>query len=106
MKINEEEKKIECAPESLYEALVRSTDDFVYFCDWKKGELHYPREMVHLFGLPGKVVREPLRYWKEIIHPDDGMYFYQSNIEIGEKGKDSHSVEFRVRTVQGEYIWM
>lgn len=35
MKINEEEKKIECAPESLYEALVRSTDDFVYFCDWK-----------------------------------------------------------------------
>lgn len=106
MKINEEEKKIECAPESLYEALVRSTDDFVYFCDWKKGEFHYPREMVHLFGLPGEVVREPLRYWKEIIHPDDWMYFYQSNIEIGEKGKDSHSVEFRARMVQGEYIWM
>ena len=60
----------ECG-EILYQALIQSTDDFIYINDCKSGEFRYPRALVEMFSLPGEVVKNPLPYWKEIVHPDD-----------------------------------
>lgn len=99
------EQKMAYAPELLYEALVHSTDDFIYLNNRKTGEFQYSKEMVELFGLPGEVIKDPLDIWKKIVHPDDWNHFYQSNMRIG-KEEDLHIAEFRAQTVDGEYIWM
>lgn len=93
-------------PQLLYEALMRSTDEYIYICNMKTGVFRYPPMMVNEFNLPGEVLQNPIPYWKEIIHPDDWERFYLSNIEIGKDGKDAHLVEFRALSKEGEYQWL
>ena len=38
----------------LYDALVQSTDDYIYVCNMDTGVFRYPKAMVEEFGLPGK----------------------------------------------------
>ena len=90
----------------LYDALLNSTDDFIYICDMKSGTFRYSPAQVALFELPGEIIENPLPIWKKIVHPQDWERFYKSNMEIGENQMDYHSVEFRARTVNGEYIWL
>ena len=90
----------------LYEALIKSTDDFVYVCNMKTGVFRYSPAQVKIFNLPGEIIENPLPFWKDIIHPDDWERFYKSNMEIGENKMDYHSVEFRARNSNDEYIWL
>lgn len=98
--------KLDYPFEYLYQALSRSTDDFVYLCNMKTGVFRYPPGQVALFDLPGEIVKDPLAYWKQIVHPDDWDRFYKSNMEIGENKRDAHFVEFRARQRNGEYVWI
>lgn len=100
------EKKMEYPSEYLYEALVQSTDDYVYICNMKTGIFQYTPAQVKAFDLPGEVVSSPLIYWKNIVHPDDWDRFYKSNMEIGENKRDAHYVEFRAKQRNGEYVWL
>lgn len=90
----------------LYDALLNSTDDFIYICDMKSGIFRYSPAQVKLFGLPQEIIENPLPLWKKIVHPKDWERFYKSNMQIGENQMDYHSVEFRAKTVEGEYIWL
>lgn len=90
----------------LYEALVNSSDDFIYFCDMKTGLFRYPPAQVEMFDLPGEIVGDTLSHWKKIVHPEDWERFYKSNMEIGEDKADYHSIEFRARKRSGEYTWI
>lgn len=97
---------MEYPSEYLYEALVQSTDDYVYICNMKTGIFQYTPAQVKAFDLPGEVVSSPLIYWKNIVHPDDWDRFYKSNMEIGENKRDAHYVEFRAKQRNGEYVWL
>ena len=61
--MREEEKKARYFSELLYDALVRSTDDFIYVCDPQTDTFRYPEALVELLGLPGEVITNPLPYW-------------------------------------------
>ncbi len=99
-------KKMAYPSEYLYDALVQSTDDYVYVCNMKTGTFQYTPAQVKAFDLPGEVVSSPLIYWKNIVHPDDWDRFYKSNMEIGENKRDAHYVEFRAKQRNGEYVWL
>ena len=101
-----QDDKIPYRAEYLYEALLNSTDDFIYICDMKTGVFRYSPAQVELFGLPNEIMEDPLPFWKEIIHPDDWERFYRSNVEIGENKTDYHFVEFRAKKYDGEYAWI
>ncbi len=90
----------------LYEALVMSTDDFIYICNMKTGRFKYTPAMVEMFNLPSEIVQDPIYLWKNIVHEDDWEKFYQSNMEIGEDQTDYHLVEFRAKNKDGEYVWL
>ena len=101
-----QDDKIPYRAEYLYEALLNSTDDFIYICDMKTGVFRYSPAQVELFGLPNEIMEDPLPFWKKIIHPDDWERFYKSNMEIGENKTDYHFVEFRAKKYDGEYAWI
>lgn len=93
-------------PTQLYEALIKSTDDFIYICNMKTGIFRYSPAQVKVFNLPGEIIDHPLPFWKAIVHPQDWERFYKSNMAIGENKMDYHSVEFRAMNSDGEYIWL
>ena len=106
VKISANEKDFIYDKDLLYEALVMSTDDFIYICNMKTGRFKYTPAMVEMFNLPSDIIRNPIFLWKNIVHEDDWEKFYQSNMEIGEDQLDYHLVEFRAKNKDGEYVWL
>ena len=47
----------------LLDALVQSTDDYVYVCNMKTGVFCYPQAMVDEFDLPGRVIANAAAVW-------------------------------------------
>lgn len=90
----------------LYDALIRSTDDFIYLCNMKTGMFRYSPLLVKTLGFPAEVMTNPLPYWRMVVHPEDWERFYRSNAEVGDEKTDYHSVEFRALQVNGEYQWL
>ena len=50
-------------PTQLYEALIKSTDDFIYICNMKTGIFRYSPAQVKVFNLPGEIIDHPLPFW-------------------------------------------
>ncbi len=92
--------------ERLYDALVRSTDDYIYICDMRTNTFRYPPAMVEEFGLPGEVVPNAAAVWGSHVHEHDRAAFLESNQEIADGRTDSHCVEYRARNRRGEWVWL
>nr|WP_241426778.1 EAL domain-containing protein [Dysosmobacter acutus] len=90
----------------LYDALVASTDDYVYVCDMKTGVFRYTSAMVAEFGLPGEVIPNAAAVWGAKVHPHDKRVFLESNQEIIDGRTDVHCVEYRAQNVRGEWLWL
>ncbi|WP_080801565.1 bifunctional diguanylate cyclase/phosphodiesterase [Arabiibacter massiliensis] len=88
----------------LYDALVESTDDYLYVCNMKTGVFHYPKAMVEEFGLPSEVVENAVAVWGSKVHEDDRQAFLESNQEIVDGRTTRHWVEYRARNRKGEWV--
>lgn len=88
----------------LYDALVESTDDYLYVCNMKTGVFRYPKAMVEEFGLPGEVVENAAAVWGSKVHEDDRQAFLESNQEIVDARTTRHWVEYRARNRKGEWV--
>lgn len=106
LEVFESSRKIDYPYEYLYDALIRSTEDYLYLCNMKTSTFRYSPAQVRDFDMPGEIIKEPLFFWKKIVHPDDWMRFYKANMEITENRRDSHSVEFRAKQKNGRYVWL
>lgn len=92
--------------EHLYDALVSSTDDYIFVGNMKTGVFRYPPAMVEEFGLPGMIVENAAAFWGRIIHPHDEMAFLESNQEIADGRAEYHNIEYRAKNARGEWIWL
>lgn len=90
----------------LYDALVRSTDDYLYVCNMKTGVFRYPQTMVDEFGLPGQVIENAAAVWGAKVHDQDKAAFLEANQDISDGRTESHCVEYRARNRRGEWLWM
>ena len=92
--------------ERLYEALIRSTDDYIYVSDMKTGTFRYPPSMVEEFDLPAQVIPNAAAVWGAKVHPGDKAAFLESNQMISDGRSDSHCVEYRAQNRKGEWVWL
>lgn len=92
--------------ERLYEALVQSTEDYIYVCNMKTGVFKYPKTMVEEFELPGEVIANAAAVWGNKVHEDDKTAFLESNQEISDGHSTSHCVEYRAKDRNGEWVWV
>lgn len=90
----------------LYDALVQSTDDYIYICNMKTGVFRYPQAMVEEFDLPGQVVANAAAVWGAKVHKHDKRAFLESNQDIADGRTDCHCVEYRAQNRNGEWLWM
>lgn len=90
----------------LYEALAKSTDDYVYVGNMKTGTFRYSQNMVEEFDLPGQIVPNAAAFWADKIHPHDSQAFLESNQEVADGRTENHNVEYRARNRFGEWVWL
>lgn len=88
----------------LYDALVTSTDDYLYVCNMKTGVFRYPKAMVEEFGLPSEVVTNAAAVWGSKVHEDDRQAFLESNQEITDGRTTRHWTEYRAINRKGEWV--
>ncbi len=91
---------------SLYDALVRSTDSYVYVSDMSTGTFRYSPAMVEEFGLPGEYVENAAAVWGAHIHPDDKAAFLEANQLVADGRSDAHCVEYRAKNRNNEWVWV
>lgn len=90
----------------LYDALVKSTDAYVFVSNIKTGIFRYSPSMVEEFGLPGEIVENAAAVWGSKVHPGDKAAFLEANQIIADGRSDSHCVEYRARNRKGEWVWV
>ena len=88
----------------LYDALVESTDDYLYVCNMKTGVFRYPHAMVEEFDLPSDVMENAAAVWGSKVHPDDRQAFLESNQEIADGRTTRHWTEYRAMNRRGEWV--
>ena len=92
--------------EEVYEALIKTSKDFIVIGNLKTGIFKYPVEIARVLNLPSQIIDNPMKYWKEIILEEDWEKFYESN-EKFMSGKESfHHVDFRIRNNKNEIVWL
>lgn len=92
--------------DQLYDALIKSTDDYIYVCDMETGVFRYSPAMVDEFALPDELIEHPADVWSEKIHEEDRQAFMEANQEIADDRCDEHCVEYRARNKNGEWVWL
>lgn len=92
--------------ESLYEALVKSTDDYIFVCNLESQVFQFPAPMVEEFYLPGEFIKNSPEVWEELLHPDDFSRFYELLSDIFFDRIQTFSAECRAKKRNGEYVYL
>ena len=93
-------------PSLLYDAIVSSTDDYIYIVDMKKDLALVSENMARDFELPGRLVPGLVPLWGASVHERDRGRYFQSIQEMMDGETDEHNVEYQIRNRKGEYIWV
>ncbi|MBU9728150.1 bifunctional diguanylate cyclase/phosphodiesterase [Diplocloster modestus] len=90
----------------FYEAIINSTDDYIYIINMKNDVALVTPNMQRDFELPGRVVNGLVDVWASLIHDRDKERYYNS-IDLMLQGvTNEHNVEYQVQNRKGEYIWI
>lgn len=96
----------EIDPYLFYDAIVKSTDDYIYVIDMKTDKALVSENMWKDFELPGRIVEGLVELWGELILDRDKQRYYDS-IQVMLEGKtDEHHVEYQIRNRKDEYVWV
>lgn len=98
--------RFELDPVLFYDAIVRSTDDYIYIVDMARDEAMVSENMVRDFALPGRVFYGLIPIWGELLHERDRAMYFESIDAMLRGDTDEHNVEYQVRNRKGEYIWV
>lgn len=96
----------EIDPYLFYDAIVKSTDDYIYVIDMKTDKALISENMWKDFELPGRIVEGLVEVWGKLILDRDKQRYYDS-IQVMLEGKtDEHHVEYQIRNRKEEYVWV
>lgn len=90
----------------FYDAIVRSTDDYVYIVDMKTDISLVSENMVRDFELPGRIIPGLVPLWGGLIHERDQSRYNESIHQMLSGLTDEHNVEYQIRNRKNEYVWV
>ena len=90
----------------FYDAIVKSTDDYVYIVNMKTDTSLISENMVRDFELPGRIVPGLVPLWGSLIHERDRARYDESIEQMLSGLTDVHDVEYQVRNRKNEYVWV
>lgn len=93
-------------PYLLYDAIVSSTDDYVYIVDMQENVALVSENMAADFELPGRVVPKLTEVWGALVHPRDVKRYWDSLERMLKGETDEHNVEYQIKNRKGEFVWL
>lgn len=93
-------------PYLFYDALVNSTDDYIYIVNMADDTSLVSDNMLRDFKLPGLLVPGLIPLWGELIHERDRGRYYDSIDRMMAGETDEHNVEYQIRNRRNEYVWV
>ena len=90
--------------DAFYNAIVNSTEDYIYIVDITKDISLVSENMARDFDLPGRLVPGLIPLWGELIHEKDRQRYYDSIDEMMAGYTDIHNVEYQILNKKNEYI--
>ncbi len=106
MNYNKFPEQFHIDPVLFYNAIVRSTNDYIYIVDMVTDRSLVSENMERDFELPGRIVDGLIPLWGDLIHEKDRPRFYDSIEQMLSGQTDEHNVEYQVRNRKNEYIWV
>ena len=91
---------------TLYNALSRSTDDYLYMCDMSRNLFYFPQEMVDEFWLPAQIVEDAIPLWRSRLHVNDRESFTRDIANMMEGKTNCHYQEYRALNKDGQWVWL
>lgn len=95
-----------CDKEHLYEALLASTDNYIYLCNMKTNIYQFPPKMVEEFGLPGEIIFDAGNLWAQLIEDSKRQEFQKQLEDLVSGASDTHDLTYRVCNKDGEWVKM
>lgn len=92
--------------EMFYDALVKSTDNYVYIVDMLTDIALVSPQMYERFELPGRLVPGLIPIWGSLVHPEDKAVYDESIDKMLRGETNEHNVEYQIKNRKGEYIWV
>lgn len=90
----------------FYDAIVNSTDNYIFLVDMKEDIGLVSENMVCDFDLPSRLVHGLIPLWGNLILEKDKQR-YNESIESMLSGKtDEHSIEYQIRNRKNQSIWV
>lgn len=90
----------------FYDAVAFSTEDYLYVIDMSSDVALVSDNMREDFGLPDSLVPGLIPLWRDLIVERDRGRFDESIDDMLAGKTDIHDVEYQVRNVLGESIWV
>ncbi len=91
--------------DSLFDAFsIVCSGMYVYVCDIEQDISRWSKSAVEYFGLPSEYMEHAQGVWNEHLHKLDREYFNESVDAIFNGTEETHSLEYRARTRNGNYV--
>lgn len=91
---------------TLYEAIVNSTENYIYMIDMKSNLALVSDNMCEDFSLPGRIVENLVEVWRSFIHEKDKQRYDDSITEMLSGKTDFHNVEYQILNCEDEFVWI
>ena len=86
----------------FYDAIVNSTDDYIYLVDMQSDISLISENMYLDFDLPGRLVKGLVPIWGDLIVDKDRKRYDESIARMLNGDTDEHNVEYQIRNRKGE----
>lgn len=93
------------ASEELWKYALQAAGDYVWDWDIQSGQFKVTDELKKLLGIEKNEIDGGLDAWRTFIHPEDFAKM-QAKVEGNFKEQKPYAVEYRLRTAEGQYLWI
>lgn len=91
---------------SLYDALCRSTNNYIYMCNMPQNLFYFPKEMVEEFCLPSELVVDAAHIWAARIHEGEREEFIEAFQALLDGKTNIHCQDYRALNKEGKWVWL
>lgn len=98
--------RFEFDPAMFYDAVAKSTDDYIYIIDMRTDIALVSENMQKEFALPERLIKGLVPKWGELIHERDKERYFTSIDQMMSGETQEHNEEYQIRNRKDEYIWV
>lgn len=98
--------RFEFDPAMFYDAVAKSTDDYIYIIDMRTDIALVSENMQKEFALQERLIKGLVPKWGELIHERDKERYFTSIDQMMSGETQEHNEEYQIRNRKDEYIWV